>query len=610
MEEYNFDDVNLPKVNQNENLETISNNFFRPLFDVNKFEIRSETVRDKGIDFHIEIKKERSTGDSVYTNFRFAVQLKATESIDANADGSFSLQIYSSNINYLLNNGMPAFYVFYHQPTNSFYYESVNTFFVELQKKDINWDKQEKHTLRFSKLFDNNALSEIYQETFDNGLLFRRLNQHLKFAISESKSSGIIIDKDKEIYSVAENIAYIDQFGPELINGHHFNFIIEIEQRSHPRTEATPRFNLICGIAYFQHGNLYKAMELLKLAQQKSDSFELNIQAMLTYTLLNAKFLLGIISKDEFEQEMSKITENQDSGSFFEIEKAYNEISSNKVKPGEGIKILYTTISDIIKKDEQNISMRIMAYSKILEAEAVILFHDLELNFSYFMGRVTEPLKTQVYLEWLELEKVYLKRLNDVLEFALQNGDFLGVSNLASAKILWNYKKIFHSHILKNWKNDGFDVNSSLSKEDLEMLNQDCDKLDKIVNTYEMLEHRENMVSCLNNKYEILCFMGESEVANLTKDKIFEIIETNDFVGLKARHNDMINGKNPHEKFLKNYASRINGIRELATRCGVDFYSDFSENLLLERKAEWTIVDFLELKFPKKSNDNKTKSLD
>ncbi|UPT69939.1 MAG: DUF4365 domain-containing protein [Flavobacterium sp. JAD_PAG50586_2] len=125
-----YDDMNLPKVNQNESLETISSNFFRPLLDVNRFEIRSETVRDKGIDFHVELKKEQSNGDSVYTNFRFAVQLKATESIEANTDGSFSIQIDSSNINYLLNNGMPSFYVFYHKPTQAFYYESTNNFLL------------------------------------------------------------------------------------------------------------------------------------------------------------------------------------------------------------------------------------------------------------------------------------------------------------------------------------------------------------------------------------------------------------------------------------------------------------------------------------------------
>lgn len=601
MKQYNFDNLNLPKVNSNEDLETISNNFFRPLLDVNKFEIRSETLRDKGIDFHIELKKKQSNGDSVYTNFRFAVQLKATESIEPNIDGSFSIQIYSSNINYLLNNGMPAFYVFYHKQTHSFYYESVNNFFTDLQKKNTEWSKQEKHSLRFSKLLDDTAILGIYDETFDNGILFRNLNQHLKFTVSSDKSGGIVIDQNNEVYSIAENIAYLDQFGYELINGQHFNFIIEIEQRTHPRPEATPKFNLICGIAYFQHGNLFKAMELLKQAQQKIDNFEPEVQMMLTYTLLNAKFLLGIINKESFDEEISKITENQNSGTFFEIEKAYNKLSSNEVKSAIGIKTFYTTITDIIKKDENNNHMRITAYAKILDAEAVILFHDLTLNFVYFIGRVKEPLQTKTYLEWLELEAVYLKRLDALIAFALKNRYFLGVSNLLSAKIVWNYKKIFHSHLLNSWKKNAFQLDNPLNIEDLNTLTQGCEKLDKILGTYEMLEHRENIISCLNNKYEILHFIGQSEDVELTKTKILEIIETNDFVGLKPRYNDMINGKTPHEKFIKGYTEHINQIQDVATKCGLDIYSDLSEDLLdiVGREAEWSIDHFFEFDFPK-----------
>ena len=75
-----FDDMNLPFANSNEELETISNNLFKPLFDVKKFEIRDEIYRDKGIDLHIEIKRENSKKQSVYLNFRFVIQLKATES--------------------------------------------------------------------------------------------------------------------------------------------------------------------------------------------------------------------------------------------------------------------------------------------------------------------------------------------------------------------------------------------------------------------------------------------------------------------------------------------------------------------------------------------------
>lgn len=596
MKKHDFDNISLPKVNPNENLETISNNFFRPLLDVNKFEIRSETVRDKGIDFHIELKKGQSNGDKVYTNFRFAVQLKSTDSVKANTDGSFSIQIYSSNINYLLNNGMPAFYVLYHKLSHSFYYESVNNFFVELQKKDTNWSKKEKHSLKFSKLLDNKALSEIYQETFDNGLLFRQLNQHLKFPVHESISSGIIIDQKKDVYSVAENIAYLDQFGHELINRYHFDIIIEIEQKSHPRTEVTPRFNLICGIAYFRQGNLYRALELLKLAQKKIQDFEPEIQAMLMYTLLNAKYLLGIINKSEFDDELVKITEGQNSGVFFEIEKAYNILTSNKVKSSEGIKVFYHTINNIIKKEKNNTHLKINAYAKILEAEAVILLHDLTINFTYFIGRVKKPLESKAYLEWLKLEEVYLQRLENLISFALKKRYFLGVSNLLSAKIMWNYKKIFHSHLLNNWKGRSFNLKKPLDAKDLESLMKNCEKLDKILSTYEMLEHHENMISCLNNKYEIQHYLGQKEALESTKNKVIELIESYDFAGLKPHHSKLISGMTPHEKFIKNYTDHINRIQNIAIENGLDIYSDLPEEVLniVGRKPEWSIDNFLE----------------
>jgi hypothetical protein len=101
-----LDEMNLPWASSNESLEIISNNHFRPLFDPQFFLIRPETERDKGIDHHMEIKKGNR-----YLNFRFVVQLKATDSKDINKDGSISLQLDTSNINYLLNNPMPAFYV-------------------------------------------------------------------------------------------------------------------------------------------------------------------------------------------------------------------------------------------------------------------------------------------------------------------------------------------------------------------------------------------------------------------------------------------------------------------------------------------------------------------
>ncbi|MFA6273962.1 MAG: DUF4365 domain-containing protein [Candidatus Paceibacterota bacterium] len=587
-----FNNLSLPSSNAMEDLETISRNKLSLLLSPSLFELRVEMQRDKGIDLTVEIKK-----DNKYTNFRFAVQLKSTATIKANKDGSISFPVETSNINYLLNYGMPAYYILYNHVMDTFYAEPAEQVYLNVVKKYPTQKYPEKFKVRFSKLLTAELITEIYNTTLEKGMVLRRLTSHLKFSVSNGKSEGIVIDQDNEVYSVTQNIDFINQFGPMLINNAQFKQIIEIEQRTHPRTEASPIFNLVCGIAYFQHGNLYKAMELLKLAQQKSDSFDINIQAMLTYTLLNAKFLLGILNKVEFEEQIAKIAENENSGTFFEIEKAYNELSSNNVKPVKGIKTLYTAIANIIKKDEKNIHLRITAYAKILDAEAIILFHDLELNFSYFLGKAKEPLKSKAYIEFLELEKVYLKRIDMLTEFALKNKYFLGVSNLASSKIIWSYKKIFHSHILNNWKKNAYKLSKPLSAEDFDTLLKSCDKLDKIAETYEMLEHRENMISCLNNKYEILHFIEQNEAAEQTKTKILEMIENNDFVGLRTRHNEMIYGKTPHEKFIKNYASRINGIQDLAKKCGLDIFRYSSEDIL-NRKPEWSIDNFLEFQFP------------
>ena len=46
---------------------------------------REEVYRDKGVDLDIELKYNYK-----YTNFRFIVQLKATDAIEENSDGSYS----------------------------------------------------------------------------------------------------------------------------------------------------------------------------------------------------------------------------------------------------------------------------------------------------------------------------------------------------------------------------------------------------------------------------------------------------------------------------------------------------------------------------------------
>src|SRR6267142_1412156 len=98
----------LPKSSSQETLETISRNKLAAILNPSLFELRFENQRDKGIDLTVELKQ-----NNYYTNFRFAVQLKSTASSKLKKDESISFPIKISNLNYLLNFGMPAYYILY-----------------------------------------------------------------------------------------------------------------------------------------------------------------------------------------------------------------------------------------------------------------------------------------------------------------------------------------------------------------------------------------------------------------------------------------------------------------------------------------------------------------
>jgi hypothetical protein len=64
---------------------------------------------------------------------------------------------------------------------------------------------------------------------------------------NERPVTGFVIDELQDVYSVEQNIAFIEQVGHHLLNQHALPQIIDIEQRSHPRGRASAIFNMICG---------------------------------------------------------------------------------------------------------------------------------------------------------------------------------------------------------------------------------------------------------------------------------------------------------------------------------------------------------------------------
>src|SRR5688572_21360548 len=110
--------------------------FDRAIATFHFFEIQSKDRNDYGTDVQIEARD----GNGM-TNLRVHVQLKGTEGA-VNADGSMSIQVSRTNLNYLL--AQPdAIYVCFHLPSQRLLVRYATDVYRELEHRGTAWHEQD-----------------------------------------------------------------------------------------------------------------------------------------------------------------------------------------------------------------------------------------------------------------------------------------------------------------------------------------------------------------------------------------------------------------------------------------------------------------------------------
>ena len=589
----------LPMSSRQETLETISRNQLMLLFDPSIFELRAENHRDKGIDIIGEIKQ-----NGMYTNFRFAVQLKSTESVKKQRDGSISFPIEVSNLNYLLNFGLPGYYILYDYPANQFYIISVAEVYRSLLKKYSHDQLPKTYKVKFKEKLDQAQIDGLYKETYENGTLLKKLSMHVRIqAGREPSTKGFVIDEQQDVYSVEHNIEFIDQVGYQLLNQHAFSKIVEIEQRTHPRSKASPMFNMVCGVAYYHQANLFKAIELLKLAHSEIDRLHPEDGSMVSYTLAHAKYILGLISELDFRKETAEIVANENVGTFLQLENLYNQfIRSEETEQGSRIKKYYEDVMRIVDNHPEFHDMRVVAHAKIIRAEATLLLHELAKNSLLTMGRKIDAYRDLLMTDWLKFDDQILNQSKELYEYALKQGNFLSLSNLMMEKIEWEFAKVFHFHAFNNWNKEKLTINPEVTLDDKKLLLNFLSDIDKIAETYDRLQHRENQFNCLRCKYAILDFLGNKEGADECAKEMKELITTYEMNGLRKQFDNMVQGGMKHRVFMADLTKRRAAVDRVAKNSNIyEFlYDDITAemNKSLDRKAEWSLPGLFPLIYP------------
>src|SRR5690554_964867 len=295
------DDINkihLPKSSRNSELETISRVSFLPLFSPEKFILKPE-ILDNGIDFRIEIISNKNI-----LGFGCNFQLKSSEVIEKNKDGSFSKSIETSNIEYLINNAQPAFYGFYSETNQKFYYEHLQDLIQELNENNPDWQKQKTHTIRFNKELDKNAVQEVFEITLQKGKLSRKIHTTLVENANRIKANEkILIDFDENVISDREIIEIIEKNGLFLNNQSRWKEVIALHNKTSSGLALSPLYNLTIGISYFYTGEYYRSLDFLRESKRKIEDLDIRLQGHLKFFYINIQNLLGIVSNEEFSNE-------------------------------------------------------------------------------------------------------------------------------------------------------------------------------------------------------------------------------------------------------------------------------------------------------------------
>lgn len=544
-----FNEMQLPFANSNEELETISSNAFKPLFDIKKFEIRSEIEKDKGIDFHIELKLERPDGRFVYTNFRFAIQLKATEAIVKNSDGSFSKQIELSNVHYLLNAGMPAYYVLYHLPSKTFYYENVNDFLVGIQSKEKVLNNQERYSLRFRKLLDSEALNQIYDDVYKKGKFQRHINEKITLRpVTANAEDKISFDSNLNITDDADVRNAIETVGLNLLNKAKWKSIIIYHKKASGNVAVSSLYNLILGMAYYYDGNMYEALKFLKEAKKLKSDLSADMENHLIYFYTAARYFFGIISEEEFEKIMAKLESDQNLGLYVTLEKAKKDYL---VKMDEDAFVRYKELIDeIINSPVANEHVVTNAKRELLLYEGFnnnmefvkqcCLFFAMEsVYFNAFMRNEFIKEMVIIHFEWGD-------KLKGLQEDALSKNVFFSYYNSILVVVKIRYHFLSSLKILIDTQEKAISEMTSEMTSQIEIL---IDSINKALEYFRQVGHIENQAASLSLQYEILHFIGDFEQAEISLDELETIIDIYDSNELRNKLEILKTRGTAHESF-------------------------------------------------------------
>lgn len=541
----------LPKGNEHENLEDYSRIKFCALFDTALFAIDSDSGRDKGIDFVVEIKK-----DGYYTNFRFNVQLKATNARKRNDDGSISIPVETANINYILNSGNVGYYVLYYKPDDIFMYAHASAFVNAYMQDREGWEIQSTHVLRFSDTLNIDAIQSIYQEILDRGKFQRQLNEAIAVNSPSASAQSIIIEKDFEVTSESKIVEQIEAFGHLLINSAKWNEVIALHRRTSQSLMASAKYHLAVGVAYYHAGELLKSLDHVRTGRKWIDSLSPELQEYIRFFDSLLRFSLGLINSTQYESEVKEMNGDREIGLHVRIDLAKKKfLQGDPNQMEENLKELAQEFDEIAFHQNSNEYFRLVTKSELLFFEGTCLVNTYMRALMMINAResLTGPSDE---LDKLQLRASQLMRnkwsehLESAKNQSLKQGNYFILNHILVNEVKILYQFEVYSDVYRWDKRE----KPLMGARKITHFTTILEVLSHAIDYFKTVGHVENTIVALTVKYEVHHYLEDIETARLLMSELSSLVNTYDLLDHKRKLNLLANGGTTHElleAFLK-----------------------------------------------------------
>lgn len=255
---------------------------------------RDERVDDYGVDGSLEVKVKGGM-----TNLRSQVQLKATDSITKNADGSVSRTIDTYNLNYLLNGPSPL-YILYVQPQNEFWCAWAREEHQRLEAENPDWKKQGTIAIHFNRKLTAADWVSIRDRIISEGKLHRSVHDALaRSTVRESLSFVVNPQTLQSIDSGAAKDALI-RSGTAIVASGFPQEVLRLLDLVVASERSSPRLLLVAAYANVTLGRYFIARGCIAEATTKTTELSREDQHFLSMLRDACDHSLGIIKTDEF----------------------------------------------------------------------------------------------------------------------------------------------------------------------------------------------------------------------------------------------------------------------------------------------------------------------